>query len=162
MRFRAQRWPAHRRLGARCWPARCLAVRSPALPEGKWQFRSLFANGRRLQRARTPNEGFWRIRGEKPAEQTGETQVRAWHVKQAWAEDGEVEVVAFLAWGDLRMQIRSVEESNHVALLSGDPQPSNREATLSTSSRTHRTPWTRRASGIWIAGKGRVLLGGGR
>jgi parallel beta-helix repeat protein len=38
-----------------------------------------------------------------------------------------VEVVALLAWADIRMQIRSVDEANNVATLSGDPRPSNKE-----------------------------------
>ncbi|MGZ8921273.1 MAG: right-handed parallel beta-helix repeat-containing protein [Limisphaerales bacterium] len=36
--------------------------------------------------------------------------------------------IALLAWADIRMQIRSVDEANHVATLSGDPRPSNKES----------------------------------
>jgi len=38
-----------------------------------------------------------------------------------------VEVVALLAWADFRMFIRSVDEASHVATLSTDPRPSNKE-----------------------------------
>src|SRR5438105_2266333 len=33
----------------------------PEVPNGKWYFRSLFINGQRKHRARTPNAGFFRI-----------------------------------------------------------------------------------------------------
>src|SRR5262249_17880069 len=48
-------------------------------------------------------------------------------IKKEWAADGDVELVALLAWSDIRMQIRAVDESNHVATLSGNPRPSNKE-----------------------------------
>jgi hypothetical protein len=100
----------------------------PAVREGRWCFRSLFANGQRLPRARTPNQGFFRIQGESPQDKPVKLKFKPGDIKKAWADDGDVEVVAFLAWSDLRMQIRSVDESTRVAVLSGDPQPSNREA----------------------------------
>jgi hypothetical protein len=48
-------------------------------------------------------------------------------IKPAWAEDGDVEVIALLAWSDFRMQIRSVDDAAHIATLSGNPQRSNQE-----------------------------------
>ena len=100
----------------------------PGVREGRWYFRSLFANGQRLQRARTPNQGFFRIQGQSPQDKPVKLRFEPGNVKKAWADDGDVEVVAYLAWGDLRMQIRSVDESSRLAVLAGDPQPSNREA----------------------------------
>jgi hypothetical protein len=38
----------------------------PAVREGKWHFRQLFVNGQRRPRARTPNQGFFRIQGPSP------------------------------------------------------------------------------------------------
>jgi parallel beta-helix repeat protein len=95
---------------------------------GRWQFRQLFVNGERRQRARTPNQGFFRIQGESPQDKPVKLKFKPGDIKPEWAQDGEVEVVAFLAWGDLRMQIRAVDETANVATLSGDPRPSNREA----------------------------------
>ena len=48
-------------------------------------------------------------------------------IKKEWADDGDVEVIALLAWADIRMQIRAVDESSHIATLSGNPRPSNQE-----------------------------------
>ena len=95
---------------------------------GRWQFRQLFVNGERRQRARTPNQGFFRIQGESPQDKPVKLKFKPGDIKPEWAQDGEVEVVAFLAWGDLRMQIRAVDPTANVATLSGDPRPSNREA----------------------------------
>ena len=48
-------------------------------------------------------------------------------IKKEWAADGDVELVSLLAWSDIRMQIRDVNETNHVATLSGNPRESNKE-----------------------------------
>jgi hypothetical protein len=99
----------------------------PAVREGQWYFRQLFVNGRRAQRARTPNEGFYRIQGPSPQDKPVKLKFKPGEIKKEWADDGDVEVIAYLAWADLRMQIRAVDEVNHVATLSGDPRPSNKE-----------------------------------
>jgi len=99
----------------------------PAVREGKWYFRQLFVNGQRRQRARTPNEGYFRIQGKSPQDRPVKLQFKPGDIKKEWADDGDVEVIALLAWADLRMQIRAVDEVNHVATLSGDPRPSNQE-----------------------------------
>jgi parallel beta-helix repeat protein len=100
----------------------------PEAREGKWIFRQLFVNGERRQRARTPNEGFFRIEGKSPQDKPVKLKFKEGDIKKEWADDGDVEVVAFLAWADLRMQIRAVDETNRVATLSGDPRQSNQEA----------------------------------
>lgn len=99
----------------------------PAAREGRWYFRSLFVNGRRAQRARTPNEGFLRIEGDSPQENPA--RLPFWHgeIKPEWAIPGDVEVVALMAWANFRMFIRAVDETNRIAILSTNPQPSNRE-----------------------------------
>lgn len=99
----------------------------PAMRDGKWYFRSLFVNGRRAQRARTPSEGFFRIDGDSPQEQPAKLRFHPGDIKPEWAPRGDVEVVALLAWADFRMFIREVDETNHVATLSTNPRPSNRE-----------------------------------
>ncbi len=100
----------------------------PEAKEGKWVFRQLFVDGKRRQRARTPNSGYYRIQGESPQDKPVKLKFRGGDIKKEWAEAGDVEVIAYLAWADLRMQIRSVDETENVATLSGDPRPSNREA----------------------------------
>lgn len=99
----------------------------PETRDGRWVFRQLFVNGQRRQRARMPNEGFFRIQGESPQDKPVRLRFRPGDIRPEWAADGEVEVIALLAWADLRMQIRAVDTTNHVATLSGDPRPSNRE-----------------------------------
>ncbi len=99
----------------------------PEVREGKWYFRGLFIDGKRKQRARTPNEGFYRIQGDSPQDKPVKIRFAPGEIKKAWADDGDVEVIALLAWADLRMQIRSVDEEARVATLSGNPRPSNRE-----------------------------------
>src|SRR5438477_5725524 len=99
----------------------------PAVREGKWYFRSLFIDGQRKQRARTPTEGFFRIQGAIPPDKPLKLKFKPGDMKKEWAEDGDVEVVAFFAWSDVRMQIRAVDEVEHTATLSGNPRPSNKE-----------------------------------
>jgi hypothetical protein len=99
----------------------------PDVQSGKWYFRSLFMNGQRKQRARTPTTGFFRIQGSSPQDKPLKLKFNPGEIKKSWADDGDVELVGLFAWSDVRMQIRAVDVSNHVAILSGAPRPSNRE-----------------------------------
>jgi hypothetical protein len=103
-------------------------------PEGKtWkansstQITQLFIDGRRVQRARAPKHGFFRIDG--PSSQTNPLQLhyRGMDIRKSWAQSG-VEVIALLAWAEIRMRITAVDEERHVAILTGNPRPSNQEA----------------------------------
>lgn len=101
------------------------------LPEGKQgglYFRQLFIDGERKQRARTPNDGYFRIQGDSPQDKPVKIKFAGEDIKPHWAEDGDVELVALLAWADIRMQVRSVDTNMRVATLSGNPRPSNKEA----------------------------------
>lgn len=100
----------------------------PEARDGKWVFRELFVNGARRQRARTPNEGFFRIDGKSSQEKPMTLKFKNGDIKKAWADDGNVEVIGLLAWSDIRMPIRAVDETAGVATLAGDPRPSNQEA----------------------------------
>ena len=99
----------------------------PEAMDGKWIFRQLFVNGERKVRARTPNEGFFRIQGPSPQDKPVRLKFKDGEIKKEWAARGDVEVVAMLAWADIRMQIREVDLQNNVAILAGDPRPSNKE-----------------------------------
>jgi parallel beta-helix repeat protein len=93
-------------------------------------FRSLFINGQRKQRARTPNEGFYRVQGASSQDKPMTLKFKpgeAFQPGTKWAERGDVEVVGLFAWSDVRMFVRGVDEANSVATLSGNPRPSNRE-----------------------------------
>jgi parallel beta-helix repeat protein len=89
-------------------------------------FRELFVGGRRAQRARTPTNGFYRIDGPSSQDKPFLLKFRGSDVKKAWAGKG-VEVVALLAWAEIRMPIMRVDETTHTARLSGNPRPSNKE-----------------------------------
>lgn len=90
-------------------------------------FHQLFIDGRRATRARTPNYGFFRIDGASPQDKPARLHYRGNDIKKEWAERGDVEVVALMAWSDLRMPIVSVDPATHIAILASDPQPSNKE-----------------------------------
>jgi hypothetical protein len=89
-------------------------------------FRQLFISGRRAQRARTPNFGFYRIDGPSPQDKPVQPRYRGADIKKQW-EGGDVEVVAMFAWADIRMPIVKVNEDAHIATLTLDPRPSNKE-----------------------------------
>jgi hypothetical protein len=91
-----------------------------------WDFHELFVGGRRAQRARTPNQGFFRIDGPSSQDKPFRLKFHGNEIRPEWAGKG-VEVVALLAWSDLRMPVITVDEAAHVATLGADPQPSNRE-----------------------------------
>ncbi|HYW42003.1 MAG TPA: right-handed parallel beta-helix repeat-containing protein [Bryobacteraceae bacterium] len=92
-----------------------------------WQFRQLFVNGRRALRARTPNQGFFRIDGDSSQDKPFLLKYRGNDIRKEWAGRGDVEVVALLAWAEIRMPIAQVDEAAHTARLTADPRASNRE-----------------------------------
>ncbi len=92
-----------------------------------WLVHALFLNGQRCQRARTPNDGFFRIVGKAVDEKPLKLRFKPGDLKATWAADGNTELIALLAWSDVRMQIRAVDESANILTLSGDARPSNRE-----------------------------------
>jgi len=96
-------------------------------PAGEPYFRQLFISGRRAQRARTPNFGFFRIDGPSPQEGPFKLKYRGAGIKPEWAGT-DAEVIALLAWADIRMPIVSMDPAAHIATLAGDPRKSNREA----------------------------------
>jgi len=86
----------------------------------------LFIDGRRAQRARTPNQGFYRIAGPSPKAAPFVLGYRGEDIRKAWA-GGPAEVIALLAWAEIRMPIVSVDETARTFTLAGTPRPSNRE-----------------------------------
>ena len=94
---------------------------------GELYFHQLFVSGRRAQRARTPNVGFYRIDGSSPTGKPMRLHYSGNNIKPQWAGH-EVEVIGLLAWADFRMPIVSVDENIHEATLTLDPRPSNQES----------------------------------
>ncbi|HEY2951804.1 MAG TPA: hypothetical protein VGK40_04425 [Verrucomicrobiae bacterium] len=94
-----------------------------------WQFHSLFLNGRRATRARTPNAGeLFRMVGSRFNDKPFQFKFRAGDIKPSWAEAGDVEVVAFEKWTDIRQFIRDVNTESNVVTLSGSSSPHTRES----------------------------------
>ena len=52
--------------------------------DGKWYFRTLFVDGQRKQRARTPNEGFFRIQRPSPQDRPVKLKFQAGDIKKEW------------------------------------------------------------------------------
>jgi parallel beta-helix repeat protein len=90
-------------------------------------FHQFFVNGRRAQRARSPNYGFYRIDGPSSQNKPFLLKYRDNEIHKSWETAGDVEVIALLAWAEIRMPITQVDEATHTATLAGNPRPSNRE-----------------------------------
>src|SRR5205085_11642284 len=65
--------------------------------------------------------------GASPQEKPAKIHFQGADIKKAWAESGDVELIAYIAWTDLRMLIGSVDETAHIAVLSGNPHSSINE-----------------------------------
>lgn len=91
-----------------------------------WEFRQLFVNVRRATRARTPNNGFYRIDGPSSQDKPFLLKYRGDDIRKEWAGSG-AEVVALLAWAEIRMPILEVNPETHTARLAANPTASNRE-----------------------------------
>lgn len=85
-------------------------------------FHQLFVDGRRATRARTPDNGFFRIDGASSQSKPFQLRYRGNEIKKEWAGQDDVEVVAYLAWSDLRMPIADVDEVRHLATLANQPR----------------------------------------
>lgn len=92
----------------------------------QWNFRELFVNNHRKQRARTPNDGFFHLVG---ASAGGSNLVKyaGSDVKSDWAESGEVELVTPQLWAGSRNRIVAVDTNSHVITLGGRAITDNKE-----------------------------------
>src|SRR4030095_13845412 len=84
----------------------------------------------RKQRARTPNEGFYRIQG--PISQDNPVKFKfkpgeAFQSGSNWIGRGDVEVVALIAWMNFRLFVRALDEKSSVVTLSGKTHPAIKE-----------------------------------
>lgn len=101
----------------------------PQARDAKRSFRSLFVNGRRATRARTPNPGaFFRMQGERFSDRPVRFRFKPGDIQPAWADDPEVELIAFEKWTDFRQPIRRVDSERNVVELSGNAAPHTHEA----------------------------------
>ena len=94
-------------------------VRLQDVAEGKWYFRQLFLNGRRMQRARIPRAGYLQAEGEYLTNHPIRFKFRGEDIRREWI-DSDVELIALHKWIDVRQFIRAVDFTNRVVTLSAD------------------------------------------
>lgn len=93
----------------------------PAVRDGQWYFHQLFVNGQRTQRARTPNEGFFRTAGKLGAGSPITLPFKAGEVKPEWTSLPDARLIMLMKWTDLQVPIRAVDTTANVAQLPGGP-----------------------------------------
>lgn len=101
----------------------------PEVREGKWYFRSLFVEGRRATRARTPNEGqFFRMAGQRFNDDPVRFGFQPNDIRPQWAAQPDLEVVGFEKWTSFRQHLRAVDTVSNTVTLSFKAAAHTREA----------------------------------
>jgi parallel beta-helix repeat protein len=95
-------------------------VSLPEVKAGQWYIRQLFLNGERLQRARTPNVGFFRARARLGTGSPIEVPFRPGDIQPGWTNGAEF--LMLMKWTALQVPIASVDSSANVATLPGGPR----------------------------------------
>lgn len=95
----------------------------PEVRAGAWYFQSLWVNGERRPRARTPNEGYLHAAARAPAGFDARSAFiyRDDDIKN-WPDLEDVNVIMFHNWEASRHRIQSVDASRHLVQLTG-PAP---------------------------------------
>ena len=91
----------------------------PGVAEGEWYFRQLFVNGRRAQRARAPNFGYYRSPGPSSKDKPFRLKFGGADIQKEWQGTG-AEAVVLLRWTEIRQPIVGVDDLARIATLSGD------------------------------------------
>jgi len=99
----------------------------PEVKAGRWYFRQLFVNGQRAQRARTPDEGFFRAAGRLGTNSPIELPFKNGDLQPEWAARRDGHVVMWMKWTDLHVPLAGVMpgagSAAGVATLEGGPRP---------------------------------------
>jgi hypothetical protein len=91
----------------------------PEVRDGKGYYRSLFIEGRRATRARTPNEGqFFRMAGQRVSDTPVRFHFRTTDLRPDWANEPDLEIVGFEKWTSFRQHLRAVDATTNLATLS--------------------------------------------
>lgn len=111
--------------GWRQGPAEIWTAEVPEAKSGRWCFRQLFVNGRRARRARSPNDGYFRVVGlvdPKPDapwnKGVDRFRFRASDI-DAYHDLNHVEVVVFHSWNTSRVRIASVDKAQAIVSFTG-------------------------------------------
>lgn len=81
-------------------------------------FRQLFIDGRRAIRARTPNNGYFRLEGALIQSPKIGARYRGSDIKRQWLNGG-AEMMALINWFFVRMPMTAIDESTHIVTLAG-------------------------------------------
>lgn len=127
----------------------------PSDPGNPPACRSLFNRDRRLPRARTPNNGFFRIDGASPDRSPSQFLFRGTELLPNFVTDPRAEIVAWLGWTSFRLPLVSVDPTNHLAKLGGIVRTTNREADARYY--LENSPAALDAPGEWYANTNGIL-----
>ena len=94
-------------------------IKIPSLNGNTVQPHQLFVNGERRQRAKTPNDGFFKTDGMISADVNAKLKYRESDILPAWGSRAGVEIFTVGKWAESRMVIGSVSESAKIATLTG-------------------------------------------
>lgn len=96
-------------------------VTLPAVRDGQWDFRQLYVNGELRQRARMPNDGFFRVAGHPDGgpDIHYHTDVRRFEYAEGdinpnWTNLQDVEVIVYHFWTDSHLPIQSVDPDSNI------------------------------------------------
>ncbi len=102
------------------WKAELADVKS-----GKWYFRQLFVNGKRVHRAKIPNKGYYELvslidpdNREDPINLTG-FRFKPGDLNADWTNLEDVEILKLFRWGETRLPIAEVDETEHIVTFHG-------------------------------------------
>jgi len=97
----------------------------PPVEAGEWRFRQLFVDGSRRPRARTPNEGWFRLTGlVNPKDRQDPINRRAFRYKPGdlsadWHNLRDVEIVKLFGWSETRRPIARIDQQKHICEVAG-------------------------------------------
>ncbi len=97
-------------------------VTLPEVAAGEWYFNQLFVHDQRVQRARTPNTGYFRTTGPLSKGTPIQMAFKPGDLHLAWAGLPDARVVMLMKWTDLHLPLRSIDTEHHLATLAGGPR----------------------------------------
>ena len=89
-----------------------------------FEFTQLFIAGKRMMRARRPNNGYYRVDGHATQEKPMVFKFHGDTIQKSWAETGDVEVKVLCGWQEAWGRITKVDDAAHtVQLAAVTPRP---------------------------------------
>src|SRR5262249_5249814 len=100
------------------------SVEIPDVMAGKWYFHQLVVDGRRRQRARSPNVGFFYVDSRISGERQARFRYHEGDIRPDWAGSNGVEFIALCKLQQYRIPIVAVEPASRMVTLAGPRMPS--------------------------------------